>query len=83
MFHFGPLLNDHYQLPCRHLEFLKYGYCKSVEIVSTNKNVKKIDLDKATNILQTYPGRFPYQKLLNDFSCSVEFRGISRTSTNI
>ena len=83
MFNFGPLLNDHYQLPGRHLEFLKYGYCKSVEIVLANEIVRKIDLDKAKNVLQTYPGRFPYQKLLKDFGCSIEFRGVSRTSTNI
>ena len=49
----------------------------------TDEYAKKIDLDKATTGLQTYPGRFPYLKLLKDFRCSVEFRAVSRTSTNI
>ena len=32
----------------------------------TNKNVKRIDLGKATNGFQTYPGRFLYEKISKD-----------------
>ena len=40
----------------------------------TDENVKRIDLDKATNGFQTYPGRFLYEKISKDFRCSVGFR---------